>query len=718
MNATLRDLLTQMDQLPALRKKVDALQTTVPVTVGQLTELNKTAIDLLTEMGKEITYAPAANAMQRHSVLMRAKDLAGLERATGATAFATAQNTGAAISDALRGRFLDLTLQQDSYLMIYQGLASPALAKETSTLQGSQAVTSVNRYRDIVRKNDAADVSAVVPEEWFKQITLKINQIKALEDKGVEEISHFMSAALARASEAITYSIMKMTLITIVLGAFSTYMVLSIRKSLTQTANRVEALAEGDFDSPIHQVPQKDLSKITNGLLAFQMAEQTRALQREAQAELEISSSAGVKRLVKQASEGNFSPTLNIRLRDLSGASLILGEGINEILGVVAEVVSSQRKRDTEVMAQQKEQSQRQEEAVREIKLIVAACANGDFSMRATTNGKDGAWKEVAEGMNMIAERSDRALQDIRTIMTALAEGDLTLNMGAEYNGTFAEIAQATNTSLGALSAAFSDIQTETGQLKSASKQMSNGIADLTKRSQEQVKTIEDSSEVAHALSGTLKKNAEQLNKCEALISDVGSQTKISQQIATDAVGQIESVETTSAEMAKIISTIEDIAFQTNLLALNASVEAARAGDAGKGFAVVASEVRNLAERSADASKQIGSLINDNSESVKNGSAKVRMTGEAIEKIQSAMSDVLELIGSVAKGGEEQSKGISDLVKAMSNLDHSAKQNASLAQTNDKVMDTLSNSEEQLSNTVRNFQVGHVGSGTTARQVA
>ncbi len=289
-------------------------------------------------------------------------------------------------------------------------------------------------------------------------------------------------------------------------------------------------------------------------------------------------------------------------------------------------------------------------------------------------------------------------------IMTALAQGDLTKQMGPQYKGTFAEIGRAMNASLGSLSGAFHDIQTESDALKAASRHMQDGVAELKTRSAQQAETIAESAGVADVLSSTVSENAAQLHQCQVLVKEVGQKTTSSYQIADDAVAQIESVENVSAEMGKIVAAIDDIAFQTNLLALNASVEAARAGEAGKGFSVVASEVRILAERSADASHQIGGLIANNLEKVKNGSEKVRMTGAAIEQIEAAMREVLELIGGVSAVGEDQAKEISALVAAMSQLDTSAQQNATLANSNDQVMKTLSQSEVKLAETVRRFQ--------------
>ncbi|MEP4198603.1 MAG: nitrate- and nitrite sensing domain-containing protein [Aliishimia sp.] len=693
-----------IDDLDTLRLEVDALETTVPETVGQITALNKAAIALLVDMSTQISNAAAASALQRHTVLMIAKDFSGLERAVGSSGFALAKTNNGKVPDAVRNRFLELVLEQNSLFHTYHTLAMPTMRQALDDFDQTEASLMTQQFRDVMKDNNPAQIAKVLPEDWFQTITKKINLIKQLEDAGVEEIAVLMRGAEKSADNMIIFSSLKMLLITLTVGTFSFFTVRNARNSLNQTASRVTALANGDFETPIVQAPQADLGKITSALELFQLSEQARFEQRTAQEKMESSSVAGIARIVKDASAGNFAPTLNIRLRDLSGASLILGKGINEILGVVETVVMDQRQRDQEVFDQQKAEADAQDQAVREINMVVAACASGDFSMRVNTDGKTGVWHEVAVGLNKIAEMSDDALQEIKTIMSAVSKGDLTKEMGAHYNGTFGEIGSAMNISIGTLSGAFHDIQSEAGLLKSASQQMRDGVADLKSRSAEQAQTIVQSAGMADVLSSTVKENSVQLQKCQTLIRNVGEQTGSSHKIAADAVEQIESVENASEEMGKIVATIDDIAFQTNLLALNASVEAARAGDAGKGFSVVASEVRMLAERSAVASRQIGALISDNVENVKNGSEKVRMTGGAIEKISASMREILDLISGVSQAGEEQTNEISGLVSAMSRLDASAQQNAALAKSNDEVMEALSHSEAQLSATVRMFE--------------
>jgi len=704
LRSRLQALLVDVEQLEVLRARVDQFEVTVPEAVGQITSINRDAIRLIVEMGKKVSHAPTANALQRHAILMTAKDIAGLERAVGARGFAVAGASDGVLPGAIRSQFLDLVSEQDGLFRMYGALASASMAADVEQINTAPDTRAVRELRGVLMGDDPAARLKVAPEEWFGTITGKINLIKTLEDAGALEIDAYMIRANAEARQTILLSVTKMMVISVIIGMLSTYLVVRSSRSIRATADRVAALAQGDIHSPVVHAPQKDLRKITDGLEKFQLGEQARERQREVQEALELHSTAGIQQLVAQAAQGDFSSTLNIDLQDLSGASLILGRGINEILGVVEDVVTKQRARDEGLIEQQKAQTKLQNEAVREINMIVAACAEGDFSMRVETNGKTGVWYDIAEGINRTADMSDQALQDIKMIMTALAQGDLTKQMGPQYKGTFAEIGRAMNASLGSLSGAFHDIQTEFDALKAASRHMQDGVAELKTRSAQQAETIAESAGVADVLSSTVSVNAAQLQQCQVLVKEVGQKTTSSYQIADDAVAQIESVENVSAEMGKIVAAIDDIAFQTNLLALNASVEAARAGEAGKGFSVVASEVRILAERSADASHQIGGLIANNLEKVKNGSEKVRMTGAAIEQIEAAMREVLELIGGVSAAGEDQAKEISALVAAMSQLDTSAQQNATLANSNDQVMKTLSQSEVKLAETVRRFQ--------------
>lgn len=707
--AHLRTVEALIADLRNLRKAVDAQAVTVPEAVGQITALNRKAIELVSEMGKLVTYASAANALQRHALLMMAKDFVGLERAVGAKGFAEAAAQSGGFPVATRQQFLELLVQEDTLFRSYQSLASDELKNEMETLKKSKPAIAVDELRMVIRTNEASEILKVSPEQWFNQITKKIGLAKAVEDRGVVEIEETMQTALANARAATMAFVLKIVLITVFIGSLAVYLVFNVRRSMRLTEASVTTLANGDIDTPIVSVPQSDLSRITDALTSFQLAEQARVTQRVRQEELELNSIAGIERLIKATADGDLTQRLQIRLRDLNGASLVLGQGLNKIMDVVQNVVSEQKERDKALIETQEAETELQNMAVAEINQIVAACAKGDFTKRINLEGKTEVWRDIAEGLNKIASMSEAALDEINSIMSAVAVGDLSPRMSAQYQGTYAEIGSAVNLSLGKLSEAFDGIQSETNQLGSASSKMQQGISDLASRSEEQAQTVDLSAAAAKQVSESVSKSSVQLENCQKLISDVEKRTEKGRIISGEAVDKIAAVEETSQEMVEIVATIDAIAFQTNLLALNASVEAARAGEAGKGFSVVASEVRTLAGRCSTASQQIGSLISTNLESVNDGSERVRQTGAAIEDIQKSMLQVLENVGAVRKAGEEQHREISELVQAMGRLDESAKQNASFARGNDEVMKSLAQSESRLSETVRDFQKGEDG---------
>ena len=702
LRTQIEGVISQIEALPQLRRQVDSLQIDLGSAVGQVTQLNRSAIGLLPILGKKISNADAARAVQRHAILMTAKDISGLERAVGATGFARASDAGTAFPPAIFSRFSDLVKEQETLFELYAQIASDEMVAQLTSLQSSEESQLVASMRDAAFSNDAARVNAVAAEDWFATITGKINVIKALEDSAAAEIESLMQSAAALARSTLLTKLALIAGILLVVGGFAVFAVRGAARALGTTAARVEALASGDIESPIVVAPQSDLAKITTALAEFQRREVKQREAREHQRQLELGSIKGIERLTMAVEEGDFSARL--RLRDLDGPAKVLGEGMNTVLAAAEKVADEQRERDrAEIQAQEQAVAQ-QAKAIAELTDVVTACSAGDFSQRMSEQGRDGVWLEVAKAINRIAEMSGSSLGEIRAIMMALSEGNLSRRMNTTYSGTFAEIAAATNTSLDNLSAAFARINNESQTLRSAVSNLKPGADGLMQRSESQAKFAETSAAATEQMSATVGENAGRLEECQRMLKGLEERTVSSQEVAVDAVSSITGVEGASEEMVKIVATIDEIAFQTNLLALNASVEAARAGEAGKGFAVVATEVRSLAGRCADASKQIGDLIGKSVESVKEGAKKVRRTGDAIRAIQEEMADVLTTIESVAHSGQEQARGVSELASSVSELENSAQANLSLARQNGDLMMELKASEDRLSQVLADFR--------------
>ena len=693
---------SQIAALPELRALVDRQEVSIGVAVEEITRLNRNAIALLPELGRSIAEPDAARAVQRHAILMTAKDIIGLERATGATGFARAASGSGTFPPAIRARFARLIQDEALLLSIYRNIASRHMVRKFEVFEASDALATVQEMRSFVLSDDADRITATAPEAWFSAITELIDQFKTLEDAGGAEIERMMAAASAQAERGLTKSVMQLMGTLLVFAVLTGYLMRAATGTIRKTTQQVSALVKGDFDTPIAQAPQRDLAKITNALETFRLAELERKNQAEEQERVQTTAAEGIQRICDFVAEGDFSRKL--RLRDLSGSNLVLGNGINRILDVARETVDAQRARDAEELARRQREAETQETMLEELNCVVQACAEGDFSHRMNTDGLDGVWIDVATGINDIAATTDSALDDIRAIMHALAEGDLTVKMRGDFRGTFAEIGSASNQSLENLTQAFHRIEGAVGSIHDAADQLRAGTAELTERSVEQSNSSGASRKATAKLAEVITDNKGHLQTCHSEMATLEQQAENSRVIALDAISSMQMIENASSEMSEIVSTIEDIAFQTNLLALNASVEAARAGEAGKGFSVVASEVRSLANRCSTASSQISELIAESVKEVTQGAANVQQTGRAIEGIQDALQTVSRRIGEVAETGLRQMKDVNSLNLSIEQMASTATSNAALAQQNSSLMDQFLLLEDQLLDTLGSFK--------------
>jgi methyl-accepting chemotaxis protein len=217
-------------------------------------------------------------------------------------------------------------------------------------------------------------------------------------------------------------------------------------------------------------------------------------------------------------------------------------------------------------------------------------------------------------------------------------------------------------------------------QVTSAARDLSQGNDDLSQRTQEQASSLEETAASMEELSATVKQNAEGAHQAREMALRMRQRAEEGRDIAGSAVGAMQAITQASKEVGEIVVMIDEIAFQTNLLALNAAVEAARAGEQGRGFAVVATEVRNLAQRSGAAAKNIKTLIQDTTDKVSEGAALVQRTGTALNDIAGDVREVSTIIEVIAAASEEQSAGIGQVNNAVVTLDEVTQQNAALVE--------------------------------------
>ncbi len=353
---------------------------------------------------------------------------------------------------------------------------------------------------------------------------------------------------------------------------------------------------------------------------------------------------------------------------------------------------------------------------VGEIKAIVEAAAiRGDFSTKMNMDGKQGYMKELSELLNQLSTVTDDGLQDVLRVANLLAKGDLTQTIVKDYPGAFGEVKNGVNGTVVNLKELVGQIKDATDTINTASKEIAAGNSDLSQRTEEQASSLEETASSMEELTSTVKQNAENAKQANQLAIGASDVAGKGGAVVSQVVTTMSSINESSRKIVDIISVIDGIAFQTNILALNAAVEAARAGEQGRGFAVVAGEVRNLAQRSAAAAKEIKTLIGDSVEKVEGGSKLVAQAGQTMEEIVSSIRRVTDIMSEITAASQEQSQGIEQINTAITQMDEVTQQNAALVEEAAAAAESLEEQAQNLSVSVATFKVEE-GSGGAARR--
>ncbi|GKS59218.1 hypothetical protein YTPLAS18_27450 [Nitrospira sp.] len=335
-------------------------------------------------------------------------------------------------------------------------------------------------------------------------------------------------------------------------------------------------------------------------------------------------------------------------------------------------------------------------------------------------NGK--VYKVVKYASDVTAQKKAQAemeqlVAEAQSVLGRLAENDLTQSMAGTYQGELDKIKASINGVVHNLTQTITLVRNAVESVTTGAEEITKGNEDLSQRTSQQASALEETSASMEEMTSTVKQNADNAKQANQLaiaardIADKGGS------ITSRAVSAMEEINKSSKKIADIITVIDEIAFQTNLLALNAAVEAARAGEHGRGFAVVATEVRNLAQRSATAAKEIKGLINESIQRVSDGSELVNQSGKTLDEIVNSVKRVTDIIAEIAAASQEQAQGVDQVNKAIMQMDETTQQNAALVEETTSASHSMKEQAKELMQQVSTFKVaGSDAPRATARQ--
>ncbi|GES46482.1 methyl-accepting chemotaxis protein [Rhizobium dioscoreae] len=343
-------------------------------------------------------------------------------------------------------------------------------------------------------------------------------------------------------------------------------------------------------------------------------------------------------------------------------------------------------------------------------KVYIQASYNPIFDM----NGKVFKVVKFATDVTKRVENVDQ----LASALQALADGDLTQQLSTPFLPTLEKLRLDFNSAASKLRSAMETVSQNAAAIAAASQEIRTASDDLSRRTEQQAASVEETAAALEEITTTVSGSSNRAQEAGQLVRRTKENAERSGLVVRQAVEAMGKIEASASEIANIIGVIDEIAFQTNLLALNAGVEAARAGDAGKGFAVVAQEVRELAQRSAKAAKEIKDLIGTSNGHVKNGVALVGETGKALEEIVGQVVHVDSNVGAIVDASREQATGLKEINTAVNTMDQGTQQNAAMVEETSAAAHGLAKEADALFQLLSQFNIGGVQSQRSTPRAA
>jgi methyl-accepting chemotaxis protein len=580
------------------------------------------------------------------------------------------------------------------------------LDARSAFIEGQDTVIRLLREK----KNEEARVFLLTEmRERQKHYAAATGDLQKIQEKLLHETGQ---AAQEQASQAKIFMILSL-LVSIVAATLIAWLI--IRNLVNRlggepayAADNVLSIARGDLSRSIETRPGDTTSMLASLRI---MQESLAKLVAEIREMVEASAQGNFTRRIELAGKQGFGREIGELLNQLSETT---DTGLNDVMRVAnalaqGDLAQKIDKNYPGVFGETGRSINATVDALKrivdDIENIAQAAAQGDFSVRAELDNKQGFSLDLSVLLNQLSETTENGLKDVMRVANTLANGDLTQVIEREYPGLFGETRAGINSTVANLGELVVQIKQAVEAINTAATEISAGNQDLSSRTEEQASSLEETASSMEELNATVKSNSVSAAQAKTEAKAATDVARRGGETVRTSAETMACIAESSAKIVDIIGVIDSIAFQTNILALNAAVEAARAGEQGRGFAVVATEVRNLAQRSAAAAKEIKILINDSVSRVKEGTTQAELAGAQMVDIVTAIERVSDIISDISSASTEQASGIDQISLAVTQMDEVTQQNAALVEEAAAAAESLQEQAEQLRGSVSVFKL-------------
>jgi len=670
------------------------------------------------EMRRVYASAAYANDNTVPAILRLNEVRALLELEKGKVWQSLAQADGSIISTLAR-QIRDARLKLDgamkSYDSIYSSEKDDALiAADRTTLKAYEVLIDkaldmasqnrMNEARDIVMQNDSAYQAALGAVSAHIQYNKELGESAAKTAQHLKDVAFQIQVLVGVVTSALLLGV-----------AF--IVIRSLTAALGQAVNVLSEIEKGNYGSTVTILHQDETGLVLRSLDTMQSSLKERTERDHASA----MENSRIRAALDRVSIGTM-------LGDMDGKIIYMNDALHALLRRQAvQIRKLVPSFDAEMILDSPLDIFHQVPALQKNHLAglttthTADIEMGEASLRIVANPvMDAAGKRVGSVVQWVDRTQEVAIEnEVEAIVAKAIDGDLTARIREEgKDGFFKTLSGGVNGLLANTADVIRNMALAATEVRTGSEEISRGNLDLSNRTEQQAASLEETASSMEEMTSTVKNNANSAAQANQLASAAREQAERGGSVVNAAVVAMGEINASSRRIADIISVIDEIAFQTNLLALNAAVEAARAGEQGRGFAVVASEVRNLASRSADAAKEIKTLIQDSVGKVTEGTRLVGESGKVLGEIVTGVKKVTDVMAQIASASREQASGIERVNKAITVMDEVTQQNAALVEEAAAAAHTLSEQASNLAQLISRYRLGESSADNTSRALA